>query len=84
VAFTFVVLDESRKLTCICCTSSYDVDLSGDLSKAELMLLLQDLSELRYGHRNVPREVIPCMITCAIIISHLTPPPLVADATSTV
>ena len=32
----------------------YDVDGSGTLDSGELLLLLQDLSEVRRGHRNVP------------------------------
>mmetsp|Transcript_65505 Transcript_65505/g.179714 ORF Transcript_65505/g.179714 Transcript_65505/m.179714 type:complete len:295 (-) Transcript_65505:323-1207(-) len=36
--------------------SSYDVDVSGALELPEVTLLLQDLSERRAGHRNVPPE----------------------------
>ena len=36
----------------------YDVDHSGHMSLAELHLLMQDLSELRYGHRHVSPEAL--------------------------
>jgi len=36
--------------------TSYDVDASGMLERPEVRLLLQDLTERRRGHRNVPEE----------------------------
>ena len=36
--------------------STYDVDASGVLELAEIRMLMQDLSERRRGHRNVPEE----------------------------
>jgi len=36
--------------------SNYDVDASGELELAEVRMLIQDLSERRRGHRNVPEE----------------------------
>lgn len=47
---------------------SYDRDGTGSLDKKELRALLEDLSQLKKGHRNVREaivdEVRPCAETC--------------------
>lgn len=41
----------------------YNVDADSRLSRSELMLMMEDLTEIKSGHRNVPEEMLDDMFT---------------------